>query len=183
MKRLNTIAHCELNNRSNYSIQDNTRPLKHFKTIHNKKFGFSLDTMTDDEGTVWFVLDDVCYYLGLSTFKNTKDSLKEAHTCVVISDKVKGGKPVSLVSEIGVYHLALRSRKPSADRFYEWVFGEALSSIRKAAFNTLRAQINELIEELREAAKLLQACHKERFELYHDIDELISWKFGIDYVC
>ncbi|MBN9564950.1 MAG: hypothetical protein J0G29_02470 [Alphaproteobacteria bacterium] len=173
MQNLNTTSDFELNNRSGRGIQDNTRPLKHFKSIRNKKFGFSLDAMTDDEGTVWFVFDVVCYYLGLSTLKNPKETLNEAQTRVVTTGIYGGWKPITLVSEPGVYHLALRSHKPSAERFYEWVFEDALPSIRKASIDALLAQINAFNEEIRETKELLRARH----------EELIFCKFGADYIC
>ena len=49
----------------------------------------------------------------------------------VIPEAGRGGRPLSLISEPGLYSLILRSRKPEAKAFKRWVTHEVIPSIRK----------------------------------------------------
>lgn len=87
-------------------------------------------------GSVWFVAKDVCDVLGI---KNVTDALKsldddekmtldksESH-----SGQRGGAQFLNIISESGVYGLALRSNKPEAKNFARWVRKEVLPQIRE----------------------------------------------------
>lgn len=44
---------------------------------------------------------------------------------------MRGGKPVNLISEAGLYRLIMRSDKPEAVKFQDWVTRDVLPAIRK----------------------------------------------------
>ena len=85
-------------------------------------------------GEPWFVAADVAEALG---YRNAPDAARnlgehqKASTQIVRS--TSGGNPnVTIINESGLYRLVLRSRKPAAEQFSDWVTGEVLPSIRKS---------------------------------------------------
>lgn len=85
------------------------------------------------DGEPWFVAADVAAALG---YRNAPDAARnlpdhqKSSTQIVRS--TSGGNPnVTIISEGGLYRLVLRSRKPEAEAFTDWVTSEVLPSIRK----------------------------------------------------
>ncbi|MBD7962164.1 BRO-N domain-containing protein [Comamonas avium] len=85
------------------------------------------------DGEPWFVAADVAEALG---YRNAPDAARnlgehqKASTQIVRS--TSGGNPnLTIINESGLYRLVLRSRKPEAEKFSDWVTGEVLPSIRK----------------------------------------------------
>lgn len=85
----------------------------------------------EDGSSFWIVAQDVTDILGYTT---AKDGLRR------IPDKHKGRRSVPTpggkqdmlcVDEPGLYRLVLRSDKPEAEPFMEWVTNEVLPAIRK----------------------------------------------------
>lgn len=77
----------------------------------------------------WFVAADVARVLELP---NITDTLKSKY--IDPSEKamkIIGGREVNIVSESALYKLAMRSKKPQAKAFQDWVTKEVLPSIRK----------------------------------------------------
>lgn len=85
------------------------------------------------DGEPWFVASDVAEALGYRNAPDAARSLSEhqkASTQIVRS--TSGGNPnVTIINESGLYRLVLRSRKPEAEKFSDWVTGEVLPAIRK----------------------------------------------------
>lgn len=93
------------------------------------------------EGEPWFVLADVRAVLDLSRGGSSYENLSEEE----VKTLKKGGgisphlyplfkgtsSSVVLVSESGLYRLIMRSTKPQARPFQDWVTREVLPSIRK----------------------------------------------------
>jgi prophage antirepressor-like protein len=81
----------------------------------------------------WFVGSDVCRILTLNTPKDAYARLDmtektyEDRTLFGLSP----GKQMVLISESGLYKLIMRSDKPLAKPFQDWVTKEVLPSIRK----------------------------------------------------
>lgn len=88
------------------------------------------------KGEPWFVATDVCRTLGFRSKTNGSvnvfNALRtlEAQECNTRQISV-GGRANRLVSESGLYKLIVRSDKPQAKPFQNWVTGEVLPSIRK----------------------------------------------------
>lgn len=107
-------------------------------------------------GEPWFVAKDVCNVLELENVgqaltcldDDEKTSIapniitadvgfdammQKAHLPMhaVIPEAGRGGRPLSLISEPGLYSLILRSRKPEAKAFKRWITHEVIPSIRK----------------------------------------------------
>lgn len=91
------------------------------------------------EGNPWFVAKDVCATLGLADFKGgvghhlTSLGADEVTPSFKVGVKLggRGEAHVRLISESGLYKLIMRSDKPQAKAFQDYVTKEILPSIRK----------------------------------------------------
>nr|UVX89512.1 MAG: antirepressor protein KilAC domain [Bacteriophage sp.] len=95
----------------------------------------TLRTMADTAGDPWFIAKDVCDILGIRT-NNLRAILDEDEVTELTNDysidiAQNGGKSPLIISESGLYSLALKSRKPEAKEFKRWVTHEVLPTIRK----------------------------------------------------
>lgn len=89
-------------------------------------------SLSDSKGEPWFVAKDVCEILDLDNVTNALARVPENHIALN-SIKGEGGlRQVNTVDEPGLYRLILRSDKPAAEPFMEWVTSEVLPSIRKS---------------------------------------------------
>ena len=81
----------------------------------------------------WFVANDICNALGYSNpSKAIGDHLDDdERSTITNSESRNGGGKLVIINESGLYALVLRSRKPEAEKFSDWVTGEVLPSIRK----------------------------------------------------
>jgi prophage antirepressor-like protein len=91
------------------------------------------------DGEPWWVLKDVCDVLKLSNSRMVADRLDEDEQTKIDPKYyfgLRSNEPTTVVSESGLYSVILLSRKPNAEKFKRWVFGEALSTIRKHGMYT-----------------------------------------------
>jgi len=122
-------------------------------------------------GEPWFVAMDVCDALGI---ENTAQALAtmpdpcicKTYTWVQTGVKKDGSEAVRrtqvlAISELGVYRLVMRSNKPEAEAFQDWVFG-VIKTLREAlgyeqwkalAFTESAAAHRIDMERLKEALK------------------------------
>jgi prophage antirepressor-like protein len=110
------------------------------------------------DGNPWFMAIDVCRCLGMDVEKGTwqwlkalrsleKWSLRKRDAIVhpefksgyvgVIFPHHKGGGVATLISESGLYKLIMRSDKPIASTFQDWVTQDVLPTIRKTGSYSL----------------------------------------------
>lgn len=98
------------------------------------------------DGEPWFVATDVAKALG---YRNAPDAARnlddhQRNTTQIVR-RTSGGNPnVTIISESGLYRLVLRSRKPEALKFSDWVTGEVLPSIRKTGAYRANPAASEL---------------------------------------
>ena len=120
------------------------------------------------DGEPWFVTADVCKILGRSN-PSWANQLVKPHEAQTVNlrevtltssegyDKTAGrksyerGNPLlGVISESGLYTLIMRSRKPSAEPFQQWVTSELLPSLRRGDVD-LEAERRRMAETLAEA--------------------------------
>lgn len=81
------------------------------------------------DGEPWFVASDVARALAYRdaevAARHLRPEQKGVHPTGV------PGQMLTIINESGLYRLVLRSRKPEAERFSDWVTGEVLPAIRK----------------------------------------------------
>jgi prophage antirepressor-like protein len=85
------------------------------------------------DGEPWFFVADVAKALG---YCHAPDVLRwipthQKNTVRIPHSNTRGNPNLSIISEPGLYRLVLRSRRPDAVAFTDWVTGEVLPSIRK----------------------------------------------------
>lgn len=90
------------------------------------------------DGEPWFVATDVALALGYRNAHDAARNLSEhqkADTQIVrtSSNGTDQNRIVTIINESGLYRLVLRSRKPEAVAFSDWVTGEVLPAIRKTS--------------------------------------------------
>lgn len=99
------------------------------------------------DGEPWFVASDVAAALDYRDADKASRSLpdrQKAATRIVgtSSNGTQQARSVTIVSEGGLYRLVLRSRKPEAEAFTDWVTDDVLPSIRKTgAYATPQAGV------------------------------------------
>lgn len=105
----------------------------------------SVRTLTRD-GEPWFVATDVAEALGYRDAANAARNLSANQRGTQIVSTLGGSQSVAVINESGLYRLVLRSRKPEAVAFSDWVTGEVLPAIRKTGrYETTHAQ-GDLLE-------------------------------------
>ncbi|MFF1871272.1 Bro-N domain-containing protein [Streptomyces sp. CB03911] len=101
------------------------------------------------DGAPWFVTADVCKALGRENPSRANRIVEPAHARVVNTRLItltsstgtgvsaggnayeRGNPMINVVSEAGLYTLIMRSNKPAAKAFQEWVTRDLLPSIRR----------------------------------------------------
>lgn len=88
-------------------------------------------------GEPWFVAADVCRTLGYNEKSNgsvnTHHALNSLDANEINTHRIPGtrGRPSKVISESALYRLIMRSDKPEAKVFQDWVCRVVLPSIRK----------------------------------------------------
>ncbi|GAB6127222.1 BRO-N domain-containing protein [Humidesulfovibrio idahonensis] len=103
------------------------------------------------KGQPWFVAMDVCKCLGLQP-KYARQRLDESELGYVARTDLglPAGKRMCLFSESGLYTVILRSDKPQARPFQQWVTREVLPAIRKDGMYVMgeeKLRMGELSED------------------------------------
>ena len=100
----------------------------------------------DFDGKPWVVAKDVCDALGLAdnhgsiSHHITKLYLDEKRITSRSDIEVSGkGGPITLISESGCYKLVMRSDKPFAKEFQNWLARVVIPAIRKEATSPVRS--------------------------------------------
>lgn len=101
-----------------------------FELFKNQGLG-SVRTAIDDNSQIWFVAKDITDILEI---QNTADALKSLDKDEIVKVKLPttgGVQSILLLNEPGMYSLVLRSRKPQAKEFKNWLTHDVIPSIRE----------------------------------------------------
>jgi prophage antirepressor-like protein len=114
--------------------------------------GHEIRTAIKDDGSIWFVLNDVCGALGISNSRDTASRLRDNQKGDVgITDPLGGKQVNTIISESGLYSVILKSRSPRAEPFQEWIEDRVLPSIRKTGGYTETSMAPQDYEQAVEA--------------------------------
>lgn len=118
------------------------------------------------DGQPWWLLADVCRILDISNPRKVAASLDDdekekiilGNEGVLISDGAKindlgfgvGNNEVWIISEVGLYSLIMKSRKPEAKRFQKWVTSEVLPTIRRTGQYPAPAVQSQMPDDMRQ---------------------------------
>ena len=113
-----------------------------------------------------FCLADICRVLDLRT-QDVKKRLDDRGVDLIHTPtKNQHGATVDtymlFINEKNLYKVIMRSDKPQADSFQDWVCGDVLPSIRKHGAYATEATIDSIIADPDSGIKLLKALKEER---------------------
>lgn len=112
------------------------------RIFENQDFGKI--RVVDQNGGYWFVANDIAGSLG---YVETAKAVREH--CKGVSEMdipTRGGiQTVKIIPESDVYRLIMRSKKPDAEKFQDWVCGEVLPSVRKHGVYMTPEKIEEVL--------------------------------------
>jgi prophage antirepressor-like protein len=135
-----------------------------------------------------FVSVDVCKILGLSNVSQALTIIPDKWKGIILNDTHGGKQNMSVVNESGLYKLIMRSRKPIAEKFQEWVCETVLPSIRKKGEfvlteykkqlaetqNKVKELSSDLVTEQNMVIRLKKSVSQycKKFSFYHSFKEL-----------
>lgn len=102
--------------------------MQEIKVFENSEFGKVRVSVVN--GDPLFCLSDVCKVLDLHTGM-TKQRLDEKGVSSIDTLTKGGVQPLIYINEKNLYRVIMRSDKPQAEPFQDWVCGDVLPSIRK----------------------------------------------------
>ena len=92
----------------------------------------SVRTVADNKGELWFLANDVCDILGYTNPRRTVDlHCKSRGVTKRYTPTTSGEQEMTYINEPNLYRLIIKSRKPAAEAFEEWVMETVLPTIRK----------------------------------------------------
>lgn len=94
-------------------------------------FNFNASTIrvVEIDGQPWFFASDVCDVLSIRNVSDAVGKLEPSEYSRFNREKSRG-RPSLVISRSGVFALAMKSRKPEAREFRQWVTGVVLPSIQ-----------------------------------------------------
>ena len=133
--------------------------MNELQIFNNEEFG-SVRTITKDNEPM-FCLADVCKALDITHVTDVKSRLKQdgVGTSEVI-DSLGRKQTATFINESNLYKVIFQSRKPSAEKFTDWVTSEVLPSIRKYGTYCLPRTYKEALAQL-----LVEVDKNEKLEL------------------
>lgn len=138
-------------------FQFHTHPLRVFQT---------------DDGTSFVaVAKDVADVLGYATAKDAVRHVPDSHRGRRKVPTPSGEQEMLVVDEAGLYRLVLRSNKPEAEPFMEWVTAEVLPSIRRSGGYVRDTDVQmQMAHELGALRDELRAQNGMILSLYGQLD-------------
>ena len=142
------------------------------KLFENESFGSVRVTGTSEQPL--FCLADICRVLEIKNVSDCKSRLDQKG--IVLTDTPTNGgiQQLVFISEKNLYKVIMRSDKPQAEPFQDWVCGEVLPSIRKTGAYSVRPKTPQTYLE---ALKSLVAAEEEKERLQLEVkkrDEQIA---------
>ena len=122
----------------------------------------------------WFVAKDICNILELKNITETMKMIPEKWRGSEKLNTFGGEQNMIIISEAGLYKLIMRSNKPVAQKFQEYVCEEILPSIRKTGqykLDELYKQIEEKNEEFKNSQQVLATKDKQIETLQIDLEQ------------
>jgi prophage antirepressor-like protein len=137
----------------------------------------------------WFAVKDICKILDLSNVTVASSNIQEKWKKIQKTDNGNGPQEMIVVNESGLYKMIMRSTKPIAEKFQEWVCEEILPSIRKKGhyklkeINDLKSKIKVLEEENKEISRRVFRRSKTHYNagecVYIVVNKTIKDKFKL----
>ena len=147
--------------------------------FENGPLSGSVRGVTQD-GTPYLVLSDVSPVLGIANTSNAVRQLRSTQYVAANAENrralgVPAGRAPYLVTEGGFYRLALRSSRPEAIPFQEWVEDEVLPAIRRDGGYISEGATEEQIQEIADRAqaridRVIEAANRRQKHTDHEVE-------------
>ena len=135
------------------------------KIFDNPQFGEIRTSGTSEKPM--FCLADVCRVLNLQVTP-TKNRLKpDGVSLIKVIDSLGREQEATFINEQNLYKVIMRSDKPQAEPFQDWVCGEVLPSIRKTGQYSLAIPSYQISDPIKRAEKWIEE-EKQRQQLAID---------------
>lgn len=127
----------------------------------------SLTTVTNGSGEIYFIGKEVALLLGYS---DTSQAIRlHCKGAVDFTLPSQGGDQVmKIIPERDLYRLVIKSKKPDAERFEEWVVGDVLPSIRKTGSYSM---VQNTPQTYLDALRALVAAEEHKLQLQAQLQE------------
>jgi len=110
--------------------------------------GSEVRTAADEHNNAWFCAKDVCEILDLTWSGATLENMPEECFMMLKLNTIKGERDANFINIGGLFRLILRSNKPNALEFQNWVCGEVLPEIfRTGSFGQLDVKAEILLDK------------------------------------
>ena len=126
--------------------------MNEIKIFKNERFGEIRTAGTSEEPL--FCLADVCRVLQIKNVSDCKSRLNAKGVALTDTPTSGGVQQLVYISEQNLYKVIMRSDKPQAEPFQDWVCGEVLPSIRKTG-GYIAAKPDDTPEEIMARALLI----------------------------
>jgi prophage antirepressor-like protein len=137
--------------------------------------------LVDRDGEIWFLAADVCWALGYTDTTRALEHLvkddERAALSIPYTDPsgATEHRPITLLSEAGLYSLVLRTSTPVAQEFKRWITHEVLPSIRQHGIQETAMSDEEFIAV---AAKRADTLLKRLRAAQKPVDEMTPRRGG-----
>ena len=136
------------------------------RIFNNEQFGHIRTAGTADDPL--FCLSDICRVLELRVQDVRKRidarGVDSINTPTLNQHGATVMQQMYYINEKNLYRVIMRSDKPQAEPFQDWVCGEVLPSIRKHGMYATEATVESMLRDPESAIIMLQAYQKERKE-------------------
>lgn len=136
------------------------------RIFNNEQFGHIRTAGTADDPL--FCLSDICRVLELRVQDVRKRidarGVDSINTPTLNQHGTTVMQQMYYINEKNLYRVIMRSDKPQAEPFQDWVCGEVLPSIRKHGIYATEATVENMLRDPESAIIMLQAYQKERKE-------------------
>jgi len=121
----------------------------------------------------WFVVKDICDILELTQVNKAILNIPDKWKGEKVIPTLGGPQNMSTINEAGVYKLIMRSNKPNAEKFQEFVCEDVLPSIRKTGSFTLENKYKFILENNRPLSQLLNSNNFDKEA--KEIENIYDW--------
>lgn len=120
----------------------------------NEQFGEVRVAGTCDEPL--FCLADICRVLEIKNVSDCKSRLDQKGIVLTDTPTSGGIQQLVFINEKNLYRVIMRSDKPQAEPFQDWVCGEVLPSIRKTGQYSLALPSYQISDPIKRAEKWIE---------------------------
>jgi hypothetical protein len=127
----------------------------------------NLHTEITIKGTInkpLFRASDIGNVLDMGNIRTSISDYDETEKVVQVMDSPGGPQQVTFLTAKGLYKILVRSRKPIAEQFQNWVC-EVIDEIRLTGNYSLQTKVNELENKLQEAEQSIEELAKQNNSL------------------